>query len=96
MTFIVVVDCERPSHKWTVRVGVFGGVPGDLNRPRAFVAERLDSHDGMLTIGQVDYLAIGGVDPGAASNRQRIVRSLPGHAVSTDDGRVYRRVQSSR
>ena len=44
-----------PSDKWTVRVGVFGGVPGDLDRPRAFVAERLDGQDGFLTIGQADY-----------------------------------------
>ena len=44
-----------PSSRLTFRVGVFGGVPGDPDRPRAFVAERFGRHDGLLTIGQIDY-----------------------------------------
>ena len=44
-----------PSAKWTLRIGNFDGVAGDLDRPRAFVAEQLGHHDGMLTIGQADY-----------------------------------------
>ena len=44
-----------PSDKWTFRIGIFGGVPGDLDRPKAFVAERLNGSDGVLTIGQIDY-----------------------------------------
>jgi porin len=43
-----------PSDRWTFRLGLFGGVPGDPDRPRALVAERLGRHDGLLTIGQVD------------------------------------------
>ncbi len=45
-----------PSDKWTVRLGVFEGMPGDLTRPRAFFAQRLGKHDGLLTILQADYL----------------------------------------
>lgn len=44
-----------PSKRWTVRLGAFDGVPGDPERPRAFVAERLGRHDGLLTIVQTDY-----------------------------------------
>lgn len=44
-----------PSDKWTLRIGAFDGIPGDLDQPRAFVAERLGRHDGLLAIGQVDY-----------------------------------------
>jgi porin len=44
-----------PSSRWTLRVGLFDGVPGDPERPRAFVAQRFGRHDGLLTIGQVDY-----------------------------------------
>lgn len=44
-----------PSNRWTVRLGAFNGVPGDPDRPRAFVAERLGKHDGLLTIVQTDY-----------------------------------------
>ena len=44
-----------PSARWTVRFGVFDGVPGDPARPRAFVAERLAHGDGLLTIVQTDY-----------------------------------------
>ncbi|HEV2596706.1 MAG TPA: carbohydrate porin [Sphingomicrobium sp.] len=45
-----------PNEKWTFRLGVFDGVPGDPTRPRAFIAERLGKHDGLLTILQTDYL----------------------------------------
>ena len=44
-----------PSSRWIVRVGAFNGVPGDPGRPRAFLAERLGKHDGLLTIVQTDY-----------------------------------------
>lgn len=44
-----------PNDKWTVRLGIFDGIPGDPARPRAFVAERLGKHDGLLTILQTDY-----------------------------------------
>lgn len=44
-----------PNDKWTFRLGIFDGVPGDPSRPRAFVAERLGKHDGLLTILQADY-----------------------------------------
>ena len=44
-----------PSDKWTFRLGVFDGIPGDPTRPRAFVAERLGHDDGLLTILQTDY-----------------------------------------
>lgn len=44
-----------PNDKWTIRLGVFEGVPGDPTRPRAFVAERLGKHDGLLAILQTDY-----------------------------------------
>ena len=43
-----------PSARWTIRLGVFDGLPGDLDHPRAFVAERLGRHDGLLTIAQAD------------------------------------------
>ncbi len=45
-----------PSSRLTFRLGVFDGVSGDPNRPRAFLAERFGGHDGVLTIAQVDYL----------------------------------------
>ncbi|GAC1571740.1 MAG: carbohydrate porin [Sphingomicrobium sp.] len=44
-----------PSSRLTFRLGVFDGVAGDPDRPRAFVAERLGRHDGLLTIAQLDY-----------------------------------------
>lgn len=44
-----------PNDKWTFRVGVFDGVPGDPARPRAFIAERLGHDDGLLAILQADY-----------------------------------------
>ena len=44
-----------PSSKLTFRLGVFDGVPGDPDRPRAFLAERLGRQDGLLTIAQADY-----------------------------------------
>lgn len=44
-----------PSSRMTFRVGVFGGVPGDPDRPRAIAAERFGRHDGVLTIAQADY-----------------------------------------
>ena len=44
-----------PSDRWTFRVGVFDGVPGDPAHPRAFVAERLAPADGALIILQTDY-----------------------------------------
>lgn len=44
-----------PDKHWTARLAVLDGVPGDVNRPRAFVLARLSREDGALTIGQVDY-----------------------------------------
>lgn len=32
-----------PSKRWTIRLGAFDGVPGDLDRTKAFVARRLAS-----------------------------------------------------
>lgn len=45
-----------PSSRLTFRFGVFGGVAGNPDRPRAFVAERFGRHGGALTIAQADYL----------------------------------------
>ncbi len=44
-----------PNDHWTVRVAILDGVPGNPDRPRAFVNARLASSDGALTITQVDY-----------------------------------------
>jgi porin len=44
-----------PSKKWTFRLAAFDGVPGDPERPGAFVAARLAPSDGEMLIGQVDY-----------------------------------------
>lgn len=44
-----------PNKHWTARLAVLDGVPGDVDRPRAFVVARLSPHDGAFTIGQVDY-----------------------------------------
>lgn len=44
-----------PDTTWTVRLGLFDGVPGDPERPRRVVATRLSRDDGLLAIGQVDY-----------------------------------------
>lgn len=44
-----------PNKRWTARLAVLDGVPGDPARPRAFVVARLAPRDGALTIGQVDY-----------------------------------------
>ena len=44
-----------PSSRFTFRLGVFDGVPGDPDRPRAFLAQRFGRHDGVLTIAQADY-----------------------------------------
>jgi porin len=44
-----------PSKRWTFRLGAFDGVPGDPDRPKAFVAAKLGKHDGLLTIVQADY-----------------------------------------
>ena len=44
-----------PSERWTIRLGTFDGVPGDPDRPKAFVAERLGKHDGILAIMQADF-----------------------------------------
>nr|WP_206240097.1 carbohydrate porin [Novosphingobium terrae] len=44
-----------PNKHWTARVAVLDGVPGDPDRLRAFVVDRLAPRDGALTIGQIDY-----------------------------------------
>ena len=43
-----------PTSRLTLRLGLYDGVPGDPDRPRAFVAERFGRHDGLLTIAQAD------------------------------------------
>lgn len=40
---------------WTFRVAAFDGVPGNPDRPKAFVSARLGHGDGALLIGQADY-----------------------------------------
>lgn len=44
-----------PSSNWTLRIGLFDGVAGDSERPRAFLAEKFGAHEGFLTIAQGDY-----------------------------------------
>lgn len=44
-----------PSKRWTARLAVLDGVPGDPDRQRLFVAARLAPRDGALTIGQFDW-----------------------------------------
>lgn len=43
-----------PSDQWTVRGGLFDGVPGDPARPKAFAAARLSASDGALMIAELD------------------------------------------
>lgn len=44
-----------PSKKWTFRVAVFDGVPGDPDHARALVKIRLGAGDGAFLIAQGDY-----------------------------------------
>ena len=44
-----------PSKRWTFRTAIFDGVPGDPDRPKAFVSARLRQQDGALLIGQADW-----------------------------------------
>ena len=44
-----------PSAKWTFRLAVFDGVPGNPAQPRQFVAARLRSSDGAFFAAQIDY-----------------------------------------
>jgi porin len=43
-----------PTENWTVRGGVFDGVPGNPDHPKAFAAVRLSARDGVLSILQAD------------------------------------------
>jgi porin len=43
-----------PTEDWTLRAGVFDGVPGDPRHPKAFAAARLSASDGNLAIIQSD------------------------------------------
>ncbi len=43
-----------PTEDWTVRGGVFDGVPGDPEHPKAFAALRLSADDGVLSVLQID------------------------------------------
>lgn len=43
-----------PNADWTVRGGLFDGVPGDPSHPKAFAAARLSAADGTLVIAQAD------------------------------------------
>ncbi len=43
-----------PTEDWTVRGGVFDGVPGNPDHPKAFATVRLSADDGMLSIVQID------------------------------------------
>jgi porin len=44
------------SKQLTFRLGLFDGVAGSPSRPGAFFAERLKPSDGLLVIGQMDWL----------------------------------------
>gem|GEM_PF-624222 len=44
-----------PSAKWTFRVAVFDGVPGNPDHPRRFVTAGLQPGDGAFVAGQIDY-----------------------------------------
>lgn len=44
------------SKQLTFRLGLFDGVAGNPSRPGAFFAERLKPSDGLLAIGQLDWL----------------------------------------
>jgi porin len=43
------------ARDWTFRLGLFDGVAGSPNRPKAFFAERLKWSDGLLVISQADW-----------------------------------------
>lgn len=43
-----------PTEDWTLRGGVFDGVPGDPEHPKAFAALRLSADDGVLSVLQID------------------------------------------
>lgn len=43
------------SSVWTFRLGIFDGIAGSPDRPRAFLAERLKPSDGLLLITQADW-----------------------------------------
>lgn len=43
-----------PAPDWTVKAGLFDGVPGDPDHPRAFAAVKLGGGDGTLAIAQLD------------------------------------------
>jgi porin len=44
-----------PADTWTVRAGLFDGVPGDPQHPKAFAAVRLSSTAGAMEILEVDH-----------------------------------------
>lgn len=71
------------SRQLTFRLGVFNGVAGNPSRPGAFFAERLKPSDGVLAIGQADWLP---------SEGSRVEAGLWGYTVSQPgpDGRRAR------
>jgi porin len=44
-----------PTQAWTVRAGIFDGLPGDPNHPKAFAAVRISARDGALGVVEVDH-----------------------------------------
>lgn len=48
-----------PAPPLTLRAGVFDGVPGDPDHPKAFAAVKLSRRDGALLIGQADWAFTG-------------------------------------
>ena len=44
-----------PNKHWTARLAALDGLPGDPDRPSAFVVASLAPSDGLFTIGQVDW-----------------------------------------
>lgn len=51
-TALAITGFAAPARGWTLRLGVFDGVPGDPAHPRRF-AVKLGGDDGALVVGQV-------------------------------------------
>ncbi len=89
VTSAAVTLTWTPTEIWTVRGGLFDGVPGDPNSPHAFAAVRLSAADGALGIVQADRkLGEDGQLSLGAWRYNRGVPALDGRGVRTDSG-VY-------